>query len=226
MIVLYLMILNCTKSIIKMVIYKSSLFSVQLIEYIDNNRKASPLNGVKSKPTKGKCWKIIYINKGKNRKCQRTNFYILTEQLETNYLDRYKGVQVEKMSNQFDESSKVEMPKDVLKTQLLLTDHSTMLGTLQDSNDYKILLYSGATKCFMSKQYYIRNNLGFPMFTSEAKDIQVENGASVHTFLIMTIITTIYISGYMYEIHNMVSKIHDSIDLVLGAKTLLNQKQK
>ena len=49
--------------------------------------------------------------------------------------------------------------KDVIKAheQLSITDQSRTVDTLLDGTDYTILLDSGATNSFMSKQCYLRN---------------------------------------------------------------------
>ena len=93
----------------------------------------------------------------------------MTEQLQEDYLDRYKGAQAQMHQvSQFDESSdlsttylnKVEMSReDALKAQeqFSLVDQSTAVGTLQDDIDGNIPLDSGATMNFMLKHYYLRS---------------------------------------------------------------------
>ena len=53
-----------------------------------------------------------------------------------------------------------------------------------------MLLDSGATKCFMSKQYYLRDKSlhGLPKFSSKAKVIQVGKGENVNILFIILII--------------------------------------
>ena len=55
--------------------------------------------------------------------------------------------------------------------QFSITDQSTTVGTLLDCTDCKILLDSGATQSFMSKQYNLRNKSlhRLPNFSSKAK---------------------------------------------------------
>ena len=62
-------------------------------------------------------------------------------------------------------------------------DDSTTVGTLLDCTESKILLDSGATKSFMSKQYKLRNKFlhGLPKFSSKTKVIQVGNGDGLST---------------------------------------------
>ena len=81
--------------------------------------------------------------------------------------------------------------KDAIKAQeqFSITDQSTTVSTLLDGTDYQILLDSGATKSFMSKQYYLRNKSlhGLPNFGSNSKVIQVGNGISVNILFIIHI---------------------------------------
>ena len=99
--------------------------------------------------------------------CQKINFDSMTEELQADYLDRYEGVQawIHQVS-QFDDSSAVsttylgktdKMRKNVIKAQeqFSITYHCTIVGTLLDGTECKILLDSGGTKSFMSKQYYL-----------------------------------------------------------------------
>ena len=93
----------------------------------------------------------------------------MTEQLIVEYLDRYEGVQPQiHRGGQFDDSSIVSATYlgrtersrgDAMKAQeqFSITDQSTTVGTLLDDTDCKILLDSGATKNFMSKQCYLMN---------------------------------------------------------------------
>ena len=86
----------------------------------------------------------------------------MTEQLQTDYLDRYGGVQAERHQvSQFEESSAVTTAKlskvymsrkDTLRAQdnFLLTLQFTTIETFLDVKDCKIHLNSGATKGFMS----------------------------------------------------------------------------
>ena len=63
---------------------------------------------------------------------------------------------------------------------ILFADQSTTIGTLLDGIFYNILLDSGATRSFMSKQYDLRNKLlhCLSKFISKNKIIQVGNGTS------------------------------------------------
>ena len=90
------------------------------------------------------------------------------------------------------------------------------MATLLDGTDSKILLDIGATKSFMSKQYYLRNKSlhMLPKFGSKANIFSIGNEESDKIFFIFPIIVTIY--GHMFELYTMVSEIHDNVDLVIG----------
>ena len=105
---------------------------------------------------------------------------------------------------QFDDSSAVSMTylnktdetkKTVIKTQeqFLIIDHSTTVGILLGGAECKILQDSGATKSFLSKQYYLKNKSlhGLPKFSLKVKVIQVGNGESVNIMFIIPIIIII-----------------------------------
>ena len=119
----------------------------------------------------------------------------MTEELQTDYLDRYEGVQawIHQVS-QFDDSSVVHTTylgksgrtrKGVIRAQeqFSITGQSTTVGTLLDGTDCKILFDSGYTESFMSKQYYLRNKTlhGLQMFILKANVIQANNGESVNS---------------------------------------------
>ena len=122
--------------------------------------------------------------------------------------------------SQFDDSSTVSTTylgktdrtrKDVIKVQeqFSVTNHSTIEGTLLDGTDCKILLDIGASKIFMSKQYYLRNKW-IAKVHFRGKVIQVRNGESVNIWFIFPII--VIIQGCMFEIYTMVSETHDNVD--------------
>ena len=73
------------------------------------------------------------------------------------------------------------------------------MGALLDGRDCKILLDSGASESFMSKDYYLSNKTlhGLPKFSSKVKLIQVGNGEIVNIFSIIFIITTT--QSHMFE---------------------------
>ena len=111
--------------------------------------------------------------------------------------------------------------EDVMKVQeqFSLTGQPKTIGTLQGTIVIKILLGTGPTKKFISKQYYLRNKSlhVLPKFISKAKVIQVGSGAKCQHFVHPSNFITI--QGYMFEIYIMVSEIPDFVGLLLGIKT-------
>ena len=150
------------------------------IDYIEYNRKTVPENSIKFKPTEAMCQKGYRQIKSENRTCKDIDFDPMTEELQPGYLYRCEDVKAKiHYISQFDESSDLstaylgegEMSREnALKAQKQFspTDQSTTMGTSLDGTDCKLLLDNGASKSFMSKQYYLRNNClhGLPKFKS------------------------------------------------------------
>ena len=90
--------------------------------------------------------------------------------------------------------------------QFLLAKQSTTIAALLGSTVCKILLNSGPTKSFISKQNYLRNKSlhRLPKFSSKAKVVQVSKEASVNILFISSVIITSH--GHKFEIDTMVSK--------------------
>ena len=82
------------------------------------------------------------------------------------------------------------------------------------------MLDTGASKSFMSKSYYLhcKSLHLLPKFASKTQRIQVGNGQYVSILFIIPIIVNI--SGHIFEIYTLVSKIHENIDLGLGIKNM------
>ena len=57
-----------------------------------------------------------------------------------------------------------------------------------------------------------------PKFASKTQRIQVGNGQYVSVLFVVPIIVTI--NGHIFEIHTLVSEIHENVDLVLGIKNM------
>ena len=95
-----------------------------------------------------------------------------------------------------------------------------MTGKLLDNTDCQILLDTGATKSFMSKQFYLKNKSlhSLPQFISDVKNLQVGNGQFVQILFIIPVIVNIH--GHLFEIYTAVAEIHNSVDLVFGLKNM------
>ena len=72
----------------------------------------------------------------------------------------------------------------------------------------------------MSKTHYLhcKSLHSLPKFTSRTQMVQVGNGQFISIFFIIPIIIDIH--GHRFDIHTLVSKIHENIDLVLGIKNI------
>ena len=84
----------------------------------------------------------------------------------------------------------------------------------------QILLDTGATKSYMSKSYYLRCKTlhALPKFSSNTQRIQVGNGQYVNVLFVIPVIIDIH--GHRFKIFNLVSEIHDNVDLVMGMKNI------
>ena len=89
------------------------------------------------------------------------------EKLKGEYLDMYKGIQSEVISNtRFDENSdlstmylgKIDITrpsKIKAEEKFPISEQGYTIGTLLDGTECQILLHTGASKAFMSKSRYL-----------------------------------------------------------------------
>ena len=96
-----------------------------------------------------------------------------------------------------------------------ITGQGFTSGKLLDGTECQILLDTGTTKSYMSKSYYLQCKTlhALPKFSSNTQRIQVGNGQYVSVLLVI-------IHRHRFEIFTLVSKIHDSVDLVMGMKNI------
>ena len=94
------------------------------------------------------------------------------------------------------------------------------MDKLLDGTECQILLDTGTSRSFMSKSYYMHCKLllSLPKLTSKTQKIQVRNGQFVSVLFIMPVIVDIH--EHSFEIHTLVSEIHENINLVLGIKNV------
>ena len=151
---------------------------------------------------------------------------------KSRYLDVYEGLYAEMVyANKFNENSdlsmtylgQTKMTRDTLiKTEEIfpITGRGFASGKLLDSMECQILLDTGATKSYMSKLYYLwcKTLHALPKFSSNTQRIQVGKGQYVSVLFVIPMIVDIH--GHRFEIFNLVSKIHDNIDLILGMKNI------
>ena len=91
-----------------------------------------------------------------------------------------------------------------------------------DGTKCQILLNTGPSKSCMSKLHYLhcKSLHSLPKFASKTQRIQVGNGQYVSVLFIIPIIVGIH--SHTFEVYNLVSEIHENIDLVLGLKMYLS----
>ena len=96
------------------------------------------------------------------------------------------------------------------------------VGKLLDGTECHILQDTGASKSFMSKSQYLccKSFHSLPKLASKSQRIPVGYGQYVSIHFVILIVVNI--SGHMFEIYILVSKIHENVDLVLGIKIFLS----
>ena len=85
---------------------------------------------------------------------------------------------------------------------------------------FQLLLDTGTSKSFMPKLFYMhcKSLHILPKFAASTQRIQVGNGQCISVLFIIPVITDVH--GHRFKIYTLVSKIHDSVDLVLGTKNV------
>ena len=157
------------------------------IDYVEYNRKELPSDRVKFISIKGKHQNRYRQLQIEVQPCQKINFDSMIKEPQTDCFDRYKGVQAWiHQVNQFDDSSYVSTTylgktdktrKNVMKATRAIFNYGTLHNSRHFTKWYRVQIFldSGATKSFLSKQYFLRNKSlhGLPKFSSKAKVIQV-----------------------------------------------------
>ena len=89
-----------------------------------------------------------------------------------------------------------------------------------DDTDFQILLDTGASKCQMSKSFYLRSKSlhALPKFASNTQIIHIGNGE--HVGVPFVILVNVDIHGHIFEVFALVSEIHENVDLVLQIKNI------
>ena len=160
------------------------------------------------------------------------NFGGSSAKLKSEYLDIYKGIYAEIVSSdRFDENMDLsttylgqkDMTRDTevkAKENFPITVHGYTKGKLLDGTKCDILVYTGTSKSYMSKSYFMRckSLQSLPKFTSTMTRTQVGNGQYVGVLFIIPVILTT--QSHRFEIFTLVSKIHENVDLIIGIKNL------
>ena len=94
-------------------------------------------------------------------------------------------------------------------------------GCLTTGTNFKILFDTGASRSYLSKDFYLANsNLhSLPKFAATCKGIIVGNGERVSILFIIPIIVTI--QGHQFEIFTTIIEMHDGIDMVFGMQNMI-----
>ena len=156
------------------------------------------------------------------------------DRLKEEYLDRYEGVKSEILSpTRFDEKShlsitylgKVKVAKEnkiTAEEKFPISEQGYTTGKLLDGTECQILLYTGASKSFMSKSHYLhcKSLHLLPKFASKTQRIQVGNGQYVSVLFVIPIIAGIH--RHIFEVYTLLSEIHKNVDLLLGIKMYLS----
>ena len=98
--------------------------------------------------------------------------------------------------------------------------NSTVPFKLMDNARGKMLLDTGATQSYMSKDFYDKNKIlhSLPRYKTQAKTIVVGNGDKVD--ILFAIPTIIRIEDHVFEIFTLVAEIQPSIDIIFGMKNM------
>ena len=108
-----------------------------------------------------------------------------------------------------------------LEGELPLPPNCVGEGSLQDGTKLRILFDTGATRSFMSKNFYMKNRQLhlLPKYTSPCKAIMVGSGQCISVLFVIPIIVTI--GMHTFEIFTTVCDIHDGMDLVFGMQNMI-----
>ena len=93
-------------------------------------------------------------------------------------------------------------------------------GVLPNNAKLRVLFDTGATRSYLSKGCYLRNEIlhGLPKFSTSSKSVVVGNGAKCP--ILFAIPIPISLSGHHIEIMCLVTEMSDSTDLVFGIKNM------
>ena len=83
-----------------------------------------------------------------------------------------------------------------------------------------ILLDTGASKSYMSKEFYMRHPHlhKYPKFNSTVRTLQVGNGELVATLFVIPFVFKI--GNHLFKIYTLVSEIQPNMDVILGIKNM------
>ena len=187
---------------------------------MNHSLSVQPVNRYKIKPDEGKEFREV-------------DFGTILQNLQEEYLDVYKGIQIDIVSSsRFDENSNINTTylgkvehrgsQDKLKAEesFPISENRYTLGRLLDGIKCQLLLDMGTSKSLMSKSFYMHCKSVHTLlkFDTTTQKIQVGNGQCIGVLLIIPVIVEIH--GQRFKIYTLMSKIHENLDLVLGIKNV------
>ena len=95
------------------------------------------------------------------------------------------------------------------------------VGHLFDKTELRVFYDSGASKSYMSKGFYERTEYlhRIPKMRSTCTGIKIGNGAIIPVEFVFPV--QIMIQEHLFEIYTIVAALHESIDLVIGMKNIV-----
>ena len=95
------------------------------------------------------------------------------------------------------------------------------VGHLFDKTELKVFYDLGASMSYMSKGFYDRMEYlhRIPKMRSTCTGIKIGNGAIIPVEFVFPV--QIMIQGHLFEIYTIVAALHESIDLVIGMKNMV-----
>ena len=95
------------------------------------------------------------------------------------------------------------------------------VGHLFDKTELKVFIDSGVSKSYMSKGFYEKTEYlhRIPKLKSSCTGIKIGNGAVIPVDFVFPV--QIMIQGHLFEIYTIVTALHESIDIVIGMKNMV-----
>ena len=95
------------------------------------------------------------------------------------------------------------------------------VGHLFEKTELRVFYDSGASKSYMLKGFYERTEClhRIPKKKSTCTGIEIGNGAIIPVEFVFPV--QIMIQGHLFEIYTIVATLHESIDLVIGLKNMV-----
>ena len=95
------------------------------------------------------------------------------------------------------------------------------VGHLFDKTGVKVFFDSGVSKSYMSKGFYEKTEYlhRIPKMKSSCTGIKIGNGAVIPVDFVFPV--QIMIQGNLFEIYTIVAALHESIDVVIGMKNMV-----